>query len=45
MGRECGTYRAEEKCVQNFVSNPKLGDLFGKLRVDGRIILKWILMS
>jgi hypothetical protein len=43
MGRECGTYREEEKCIQGFEGgNLRERDHLESLHVDGTIILKWI---
>jgi hypothetical protein len=39
MGRECGTYRGEEKYVQREVRGKRR---FAYLSVDGAIILKYV---
>jgi hypothetical protein len=42
MGRTCGTYGGEERCIQGFSGgNLKEGDHLEDPGVDGRIILKW----
>jgi hypothetical protein len=42
MGRTCGTYGGEEKCIQGFsVGNLREGDHLKDPGADGRIILKW----
>jgi hypothetical protein len=43
MGRTCGTYGGEERCIQGFSGgNLREGDHLEDPGVDGRIILKWI---
>jgi hypothetical protein len=43
MGRTCGTYGGEERCIQGFSGgNLKEGDRLEDPGVDGRIMLKWI---
>jgi hypothetical protein len=42
MGRTCGTYGGEERCIQGFSGgNLREGDHLEDPGVDGRIILKW----
>ena len=36
MGRTCGTYGRQDRCIQDFGGRPE-----GGLGVDGRMILKW----
>ena len=43
MGRACGTYRRQERCIQSFGKNLRKGEPLKGLGVGGRIILKWIL--
>jgi hypothetical protein len=40
MGRTCGAYGGEDKCILGFSGE---GDYFEDPGVDGRIILNWIL--
>jgi hypothetical protein len=43
MGRTCGTYGEEEKCIQGFSGETlREGDHLEDLAVDGRIILNCI---
>jgi hypothetical protein len=43
MGRTCGTYGGEERCIQGFSGgNLRKGDHLEDPVVDGKIILKWI---
>jgi hypothetical protein len=43
MGRTCGTYGGEERCIRGFSGgNLREGDHLEDPGVDGRIILKWI---
>jgi hypothetical protein len=43
MGRTCGTYGGEEKCITGIRwGNLREGDHLKDLSVDGNIILKWI---
>jgi hypothetical protein len=42
MGRTCGTYGGEERCIQGFSGgNLREGDHLEDPGVDGKIILKW----
>ena len=43
MGRACGIYRREERCIQSFGENLRKGEPLEVLHVHERIILKWIL--
>jgi len=43
MGRACGTYGVEGRCIQGFGGEtPRGKDHVQDLDVDGKIILKWI---
>jgi hypothetical protein len=42
MGRSCGTYGREESGYRGLVKKPEKKDYLEDLRVNGRIILKWI---
>jgi hypothetical protein len=43
MGRTCGTYGGEERCIQGFSGEIRGKETIWKTDVlDGRIILKWI---
>jgi hypothetical protein len=43
MGRTCGTYGGEERCIQGFsVGNLREGGHLEDPGIDGRIVLKWI---
>ena len=45
MGGECSTY-GENKCVYSvLVRKPEGKGLLGRTRIDGRIILRWIVMK
>jgi hypothetical protein len=39
MGRVCGMYVRNEKCIQNFSQNLKGRDHLGDIGVGGRVIL------
>jgi hypothetical protein len=43
VGRACGTYRRQERCIQSFGENLRKGEPLEDLGVDGRKLLKWIL--
>jgi hypothetical protein len=44
MGRTCGIYGKQERCIQGFCGGDlRERDHFEDLDVDGRTILKWIL--
>jgi hypothetical protein len=46
MGRTCGTYGREERCIQGFSGrNTREGDHLENPGLNGRIIIKWILRS
>jgi hypothetical protein len=45
IGRACGTYGREENCIECQWENLKEKDHLEDLSVDGRIILKYILMK
>jgi hypothetical protein len=41
MGRVCGTYEGEKRCIQSFDGEDR--DHLGGLGVEGKIVLKWML--
>jgi hypothetical protein len=45
MVRACSTHGRDEKCIKKFWYENSRGREFGNLDVDGRIILKWILVK
>ena len=42
MGRACGTYRRQVRCIKVLVRRPEGKITVGRLRRKERIILKWI---
>jgi hypothetical protein len=43
MCEDCGTSGGQEKCIQDFWwGDPREGDSFEGLGIDGKITLKWI---
>jgi hypothetical protein len=43
IGGTCSMHGRDEKCIQNFHRKPEGKRTLGRLRVDGRIILEWII--
>jgi hypothetical protein len=41
MGGECSTCGTDEKCLKSLVEKPAGKRPLGRIRCDGRIILKW----
>lgn len=42
MGRECGTYETEIRCIQEFGGKIEGKETPGKPRCRGRVTLKWV---
>jgi hypothetical protein len=42
VGRVCGTYGWQERCIPCFDGKTRGETLFGNLAINGRIILKWV---
>jgi hypothetical protein len=45
MGRACGIYEGEKRCIQVTVGNLNERDHLEDVGINGRIILQWMLNS
>jgi hypothetical protein len=45
MSGSCGTYGRQDNCIQGFGGKLEEKTLLGRIGVDGKLILKWIIQK